>query len=92
MEIDEGDAVAPGQTVLVLAALDQLWARTVDLTELDVARVEDGQTAVVTVDALPDQEFAGVVRQVALQPGDYRGDVVYAVTVELTDVSDAPLR
>ncbi|HEY73212.1 MAG: hypothetical protein DRJ03_13040 [Chloroflexi bacterium] len=92
VEVDEGDAVAPGQTVLVLAALDQLQARTTDLTELDVARVKEGQTAVVTVDALPDDEFAGVVREIALQPGDYRGDVVYAITVELTNVSDAPLR
>jgi len=92
VEIDEGDAVTPGQTVLVLAALDQLQVCTTDLTELDVARVEEGQATVVTVDALPGQEFAGVVREIALQPGDYRGDVVYAVTVELTDVSNALLR
>lgn len=92
VEIDEGDAVAPGQTVLVLAALDQLQARTTDLTELDVARVEEGQAAVVTVDALQGQEFAGVVREIALQPGDYRGDVVYAATIELTGAGDAPLR
>jgi hypothetical protein len=32
------------------------------------------------------------VHEIALQSGDYRGDVVYAVTVELTDVSDTPLR
>jgi hypothetical protein len=32
------------------------------------------------------------VAKIALQPGDYRGDVVYAVTVELTDASDSPLR
>ncbi len=92
VNVDEGDAVAPGQTVLVLATLDQLQARTTDLTELDVARVAEGQAATVTVDALSDQEFAGVVREIALQPGDYRGDVVYAVTVELTDADDAPLR
>lgn len=92
VNVDEGDAAAPGQTVLVLATLDQLQARTTDLTELDVARVTEGQAATVTVDALSDQEFAGVVREIALQPGDYRGDVVYAVTVELTDADDAPLR
>ncbi|MFQ6101636.1 MAG: HlyD family secretion protein [Anaerolineae bacterium] len=92
VSLDSGDAVAPGQVVLVLATLDHLQARTTDLTELDVARVAEGQSATVTVDALPDQEFAGVVREVALRPGDYRGDVVYAVIVELTDVTDAPLR
>jgi HlyD family secretion protein len=92
LDVDAGDAVAPGQTVVVLATLDQLVARTVDLTELDVARVTEGQPAVVTVDALPEQEFAGRVREISLQSEDYRGDVVYAVTVELTDVSSAPLR
>jgi HlyD family secretion protein len=93
VDVEVGDEVVPGQQiVVVLATLDQLQARTTDLTELDVARVEVGQSATVTVDALPDQEFSGVVQEIALQPGDYRGDVVYAVTVELTDVEDAPLR
>jgi HlyD family secretion protein len=93
VDVEVGDQVLPGQQiVIVLATLDQLQARTTDLTELDIARVEEGQAAVVTVDALPDEEFAGVVSEIALQPGDYRGDVVYAVTVELTDVGDAPLR
>jgi hypothetical protein len=57
-----------------------------------VARAVVEQPAVVTVDALPDQQFAGVVREIALQADDYRGDVVYAVVVELTDLGDAPLR
>ena len=92
MDVDAGDTVAPGQAVVVMATLDQLTARTVDLTELDVARVVVGQPVVVTVDALPDVEFAGRVREISLQSEDYRGDVVYAVTVELTDVSDVPLR
>ena len=93
VSVDPGDTVAPGQqAVLVLATLDRLQARTTDLTELDVARVEEGQPARVTVDALPEMEFTGVVREIALQPGDYRGDVVYAVTVDLADVGDAPLR
>jgi hypothetical protein len=46
----------------------------------------------VSVDALKEEEFAGVVSEIALQPGDYRGDVVYAVTVDLTDADDSPLR
>jgi HlyD family secretion protein len=92
LDVDAGDTVAPGQTVVVMATLAQLLARTVDLTELDVARVAEGQSAVVTVDALPNQGFAGQVRDISLQSEDYRGDVVYAVTVELADVSDVPLR
>ncbi len=92
VDVEAGETATPGEVILVMATLDQLQARTVDLTELDVARVVEGQPVVVTVDALPEMEFAGLVHEIALQPGDYRGDVVYAVTVELTDVADAPLR
>jgi len=82
---DVGDTIGAGQSALVLATLDQLQTVTKDLTELDVVRVEVGQEVVVSVDALPDEVFAGTVREIALQPGDYRGDVVYAVTVDLAD-------
>jgi HlyD family secretion protein len=92
VRVEAGDPVSPGEIAIVLATLDRLYARTIDLTELDVARVVVGQPAVVSVDALPDQEFAGVVREIALQAKDYRGDVVYDVTVELTGVAGAPLR
>jgi HlyD family secretion protein len=85
VQVEIGDQVNPDQVVAVLATLDQLQARTVDLTELDVARVTVGQSAAVSVDALPGREFAGVVGEIALQAKDYRGDVVYDVTVELAD-------
>ncbi len=87
IHVDPGDAVTPGEVVLVLATLDQLLARTVDLTELDVARVTEGQPAVVTVDALPDEELRGHVVGIDLRSVDYRGDVTYPVTVELDEAA-----
>lgn len=92
VNVKVGDVVAAGQSAFVLATLDRLQARTTDLTELDVARVAVGQQAKVKVDALPGREFTGKVSAIALQARDYRGDVVYAVTVALDDVGDAPLR
>jgi multidrug resistance efflux pump len=91
VDIGVGDVVSPGQPVVVLATLDQLQAKTKDLTELDVVRVKVGRRAVVTVDALPGDKFEGVVSEIALQPGDYRGDVVYTVTIDLIR-PDSPLR
>jgi HlyD family secretion protein len=85
-EVDEGDAVSSGEVAVVLATLDHLQAVTVDLTELDVAQVEEGQGVVVTVDAMPEQEMRGVVERIGLQAQDYRGDVVYPVYVELEKV------
>ena len=40
--------------------LDKLQAKTKDLTELDVVRVKVGQQVVVTVDALPGDEFGAL--------------------------------
>jgi HlyD family secretion protein len=91
VDVDAGDTVAPSEVVLVLATLDRLQARTVDLTELDVARVAEGQAAVVTVDALPDLKLGGHVVRIGLQSVDYRGDVTYPVYVEL-DKPDPGLR
>jgi HlyD family secretion protein len=85
VEVDEGDAVSGGEAAVVLATLDHLQAVTVDLTELDVAQVEEGQGVVVTVDAMPEQEMRGVVERIGLQAQDYRGDVVYPVYVELEE-------
>lgn len=84
MHVDAGDQASPGRVVVVLATLDRLYTRTKDLMDLDVTRVVVGQSAEVTVDALPGQTLEGVVREIALQAGDYRGDVVYDVTIELT--------
>ena len=85
VNVEPGDAVTPNEVSFVLATLDRLQVRTVDLTELDVARVAAGQSAVVTVDALSDVELKGHVIRVGLQPVDYRGDVTYPVYVELDD-------
>jgi multidrug efflux pump subunit AcrA (membrane-fusion protein) len=85
------DQVGTGNPVVVLATLDQLIVRTTDLTELDIMQIAAGQPVAVTVDALENRELAGTVSEIALRAGDYRGDVVYEVTVELSD-TDAPLR
>jgi multidrug efflux pump subunit AcrA (membrane-fusion protein) len=87
INVDLGEVVAPGDVVVVLATLDQLQTRTVDLTELDVARVAEGQPAVVTVDALPGVQLRGHLARIGLRSGDYHGDVVYPITVALDEAA-----
>jgi HlyD family secretion protein len=84
---EAGEAVTPGVAIFALATLDQLQARTVDLTELDVARLAEGQVAVVTFDALPELELTGHVTRIGLEAVDYRGDVTYPVFVDLDRAS-----
>jgi HlyD family secretion protein len=64
---------------------------TDDLTEIDIVQVAVGQPAIVTIDAIPDREFNGVVTNIAPRSEIKRGDVTYTVTIKLTDADDAPL-
>jgi HlyD family secretion protein len=88
VSVDVGDTVAPGAVVVTVATLDELRARTTDLTELDVARVAVGQTAAVEVDALPESQLRGVVARIEEQSISAQGDVTYPVTIKLDQ--DAP--
>jgi multidrug efflux pump subunit AcrA (membrane-fusion protein) len=83
LDVGIGDTAAPGAVVVVVATLDQLRARITDLTELDVARVAEGQETLVTVDALPDVQLAGRLVRIEEQSVSSQGDVTYPVIVEL---------
>lgn len=89
--VNAADPVGAGQVVMRIATLDALQIRTVDLTELDIARVEVGQVTEVAFDALPGEILAGHVTEIGLEAVDYRGDVTYPVVVML-DESHAQLR
>ena len=88
VDIEVGETAAAGQVIVVLADLDQLQARTIDLTELDVARVAEGQPVVIKVDALPELQLKGHVARIGLRSEDYRGDVTYPIYIDLDE--DAP--
>ena len=85
LDVEAGEITPPGESLMVLATLNRLQVQTVDLTELDVVRVSEGQPVKVTVDGLPDVELSGHVTEVARQAVDYQGDVTYPVTVELAE-------
>jgi len=89
---DEGEYVSPGVPVVSLSDTTTWYVETDDLTEIDVMQVAAGQPVRVTIDAIPDREFNGVVTDVAPRSEIKRGDVTYTVTITLTDVEDAALR
>jgi HlyD family secretion protein len=89
IDVERGERVSAGQPVLMLAALDRLRVRTTDLTELDMARIAEGQPVVVTVDALPDVTLAGYVERIHGRSVEVRGDVTYPVYVALEETAPA---
>lgn len=64
----------------------------VELDELDIPRVQPGQKAIITVDALPDAEFEGLVASIDALPSPQAGVVLYDVTLSLVVPGGSGLR
>jgi len=77
--------IAPGQPVLSLADLGHLRVETTDLNEIDVARLDVGNSAIVTFDALPDVSVEGKVVRIAPKASEGSG-VNYTAIVELDEI------
>ena len=78
--------VDPGQTVAATLQTPELFVIAEDLTEMelrieideaDVGQVRQGQPALFTVDAYPDEEFAAEITQVRYAPISSAGVVTY---------------
>jgi len=79
-----GDQAATGVVAFQLDDLSKLLV-DVQVSEVDINRVQVGQDAIITFDAAPDREYQGKVTGVALAGTIDSGVVNFRVTVELTD-------
>lgn len=82
VEVNQGQAINPGQVIVTLANLDSLQVETTDLSERDINRVQLGQPARVNVTGL-GKDFTGKVVKIAQRSNKVGGDVVYKVTIQL---------
>ncbi len=64
----------------------------VEVDEIDIPDVEVGQEAVITLDALPDKEFTGVVTIIYPLATEVGGVIVYNVKIELNVPEDSGVR
>ncbi|HHS98043.1 MAG TPA: efflux RND transporter periplasmic adaptor subunit [Chloroflexi bacterium] len=88
--------VAVGENVAVGAPAVRLvnsssFHLSVTVDEIDVARLEVGLPAEITVDALPDLTLTGTVERIGPAATLEEGAVAYPVVIAL-DPTDAPLR
>ena len=93
-------AVNVGQTVAASLQAPVLFQVANDLTkmqvecsvdEADIGRVKEGQNAQFTVDAFPDDNFTGIVKQVRYSPEVIQNVVTYTTIVDV-DNPDMKLR
>lgn len=71
--IEEGETVVVGTmnnagTVLATIADLSVIEAEVEVDETDIPSIRLGQSAVVTIDALPDEEFVGIVTEIGNSP------------------------
>jgi HlyD family secretion protein len=85
LKVKGGETVSPGQVVISVADFSGWIVKTTDLTELDVVNISEGQDVTITLDAIPDQEISGKMSSIGQNYAEKQGDVVYEVTVELTE-------
>lgn len=83
-----GDQVSPGTPAFRLDDLTHLLV-DVQISEVDINRIQAGQDVFLTFDAILSKEYHGKVTQVAQVGTDKQGVVDFTVTAELTDADDA---
>jgi multidrug resistance efflux pump len=89
IHVQEGEEIIPGQPVLVMGDLTTLRVETTDLDEIDVARVQPGQLAELTFDALPEKTLTGRVLRVAPMSTPGQAAVSYSVIIEFEETDPA---
>ncbi|MCQ2598911.1 MAG: efflux RND transporter periplasmic adaptor subunit [Alphaproteobacteria bacterium] len=91
-KVDKGQTVAASfQTPDLFEIAEDLSKMQIEtsVSEADIGVIKEGQDVKFTVDAYPNQEFKGSVRQIRLSPTTTSNVVVYTVVI---DVDNSDLR
>jgi multidrug efflux pump subunit AcrA (membrane-fusion protein) len=88
VHINSSEWVTPGSPVLLIADLNHLQVETTDLSEIDVAQISLGDTAIITLDALPELVLDGTVVSIAPK-ADSGAGVNFSVVIELSEIPAA---
>jgi multidrug efflux pump subunit AcrA (membrane-fusion protein) len=84
-----GSSIREREVAVTVADLSQWLVKTTDLTEIDIVALTEGDPVLVRLDALPDVELKGTILSIGHTFSENQGDIVYDVTVQLTDTHPA---
>jgi multidrug resistance efflux pump len=85
----QGSSINAGEPAVTVADFSSWLVKTTDLTEIDVVNLSEGQPVTVTLDALPGTELKGQILSIGQNYAENQGDIVYKVTILLTDTHPA---
>ena len=83
-----GELIAAGETAVRIDNLETLMV-DIYVSEVDINKIKPGQRALLTFDALPDQEYAGVVESISSAGSSDSGVVEFRVSVVVKDADEA---
>jgi len=84
LNVEVGDRLSKGDQVAVIADLD-LMEVVINVDELEIAKLQLGQQVQVSVDALPNDVFNGIVSDISLEGTAKDGITTYPVTVKVNN-------
>ena len=84
-----GNSINSGEPAVTIVDFSQWLVKTTDLTEIDVVNLKEGQPVTVTLDAIPNVSLKGEILSIAQNYSENQGDIVYEVTILLTDTHPA---
>ena len=85
LHAEAGSSINAGEIAVTVADFSEWLVKTTDLTEIDVVELTEGQPVSVTLDALPGEELSGTVLSIGQTFSENQGNVVYDVTIVLTE-------
>ncbi len=91
LNVNAGEEVSPRQFVMSLADTSEWELVTLDLDELSVVNLSEGDGVSVVFDALPDLEMSGTISRVSRYGEEQQGAVIYSADVRLSS-TDPRLR
>ncbi len=83
-EVKVGDVVKQGEVISTIADNGRMEFE-IPIDELDIAKISEGQRASVTIDALPETRFSGMVTKVSSEGTSQNGVTTYPVTIKIEE-------
>ncbi|HLA07244.1 MAG TPA: efflux RND transporter periplasmic adaptor subunit [Anaerolineales bacterium] len=84
-----GGSIKAGEIAVTIADFSNWIVKTTDVTEIDVVELKENQPVIVALDAIPDVNLKGKVLSIGYNYSQNQGDIVYEVTILLTDKNPA---
>jgi len=89
MNAKAGSSISAGEIAVSIADFSSWIVTTTDVTEIDVVKLTENQPVTVTLDAIPNAKLKGNILSVGQTFSQNQGDIVYKVTILLTDKDPA---